>query len=123
MTDFVQGQLRVRFRFGTLWPMLEIFFHVFIYRKLSSPPQALRLRARLDTKWKKTTKKKLKIRAEFMTSVSYRPEVIRVAVCSVIRVGCRMYGWKKEVTKIFMNSSRDSDASAGGRGPPSSAKF
>ncbi len=40
---------------------------------LLSPPQALRLRARLDTKWKK---KQLKIRAEFMTSVSYRPEVI-----------------------------------------------
>ena len=42
-----------------------------IYRKLSSPPQALRLRARLDTNGKK------KIGAEFMTSVSYRPEVIR----------------------------------------------
>jgi hypothetical protein len=43
-----------------------------IYRKLSSPPQALRLRARLDTNGKKIKK----IGAEFMTSVSYRPEVI-----------------------------------------------
>ena len=46
-----------------------------IYRKLSSPPQALRLRARLDTNGEKKKKKK-KIGAEFMTSVSYRPEVI-----------------------------------------------
>ena len=67
LTDFVQGQLRVPFRFGRC---LKFPGSTLIYRKLSSPPQALRLRARLDTKWKK------KIGAEFMTSVSYRPEVI-----------------------------------------------
>ena len=66
LTDFVQGQLRVRFRFGRC---LKFPGSTLIYRKLSSPPQALRLRARLDTKWKKKG-------AEFMTSVSYRPEVI-----------------------------------------------
>ncbi len=31
MTDFVQGQLRVRFRFGTLWPMLEIFRKLYLF--------------------------------------------------------------------------------------------
>jgi hypothetical protein len=40
-----------------------------------SPPQALRLRARLDTKWKKINKK---IGAEFMTSVSSLHEVIKL---------------------------------------------
>ena len=69
LTDFVQGQLRVSFRFGRC---LKFPGSKLIYRKLSSPPQALRLRARLDTKWNKK-----KIGAEFMTSVSYRPEVIR----------------------------------------------
>ena len=67
LTDFVQGQLRVPFRFGRC---LKFLGSTIIYRKLSSPPQALRLRARLDTKWKKN------IGVEFMTSVSYRPEVI-----------------------------------------------
>ena len=70
LTDFVQGQLRVPFRFGRC---LKFPGSTLIYRKLSSPPQALRLRARLDTKWKK------KIGAEFMTSVSYRPEVKSMA--------------------------------------------
>jgi hypothetical protein len=50
LTDFVQGQLRVPFRFGQC---LKFPGSTLIYRKLSSPPQALRLRARLDTKWKK----------------------------------------------------------------------
>ena len=50
LTDFVQGQLRVPFRFGRC---LKFPGSTLIYRKLSSPPQALRLRARLDTKWKK----------------------------------------------------------------------
>ena len=67
LTDLVQGQLWVPFRFGRC---LKFPGSKLIYRKLSSPPQAIRLRARLDTKWKK------KIGAEFMTSVSYRPEVI-----------------------------------------------
>ena len=48
LTDFVQGQLRVPFRFGRC---LKFPGSTLIYRKLSSPPQALRLRARLDTKW------------------------------------------------------------------------
>ena len=68
LTDFVQGQLRVPFRFGRC---LKFPRNTLIYRKLSSTPQALRLRAPLDTKWKK------KIGAEFMTSMSYRPEVKR----------------------------------------------
>ena len=50
LTDFVQGQLRVPFRFGRC---LKFPGSTLIYWKLSSPPQALRLRARLDTKWKK----------------------------------------------------------------------
>ena len=50
LTDFVQGQLRVPFGFGRC---LKFPGSTLIYRKLSSPPQALRLRARLDTKWKK----------------------------------------------------------------------
>ena len=73
-TDFVQGQLRVPFRFGRC---LKFPGSTLIYRKLPSPPQALRLRARLDTKWKK------KIGAEFMTSVSYRPEVIMHAFSQI----------------------------------------
>jgi hypothetical protein len=68
-SDFVQGPLRVTFRFGRC---LKFSGRALIYRKLSSPPQALRLRARLDT----NGEKKKKIGAEFMTSVSYRPEVI-----------------------------------------------
>jgi hypothetical protein len=67
LMDFMQGHLRVPFRFGRC---LKFPGNTLIYRKLSSSPQALRLRARLDTKWEK------KIGAEFMTSVSYRPEVI-----------------------------------------------
>ncbi len=31
MTDFVQGQLPVRFRFGILWPMLEIFRKLYFF--------------------------------------------------------------------------------------------
>ena len=50
LTDSVQGQLRVPFRFGRC---LKFPGSTLIYRKLSSSPQALRLRARLDTKWKK----------------------------------------------------------------------
>ena len=50
LTDFVQGQLRVPFRFGRC---LKFPGSTLIYRKLSSPPQALPLRARLDTKWRK----------------------------------------------------------------------
>jgi hypothetical protein len=69
LTDFVQGQRRVPFRFGRC---LKFPGSTLIYQKLSSPPQALRLRAPLDTKWKK------KIGAELMTSVSYRPEVISI---------------------------------------------
>jgi hypothetical protein len=48
LTDLVQGQLRVLFRFGRC---LKFPGSKLIYWKLSSPPQALRLRARLDTKW------------------------------------------------------------------------
>jgi hypothetical protein len=46
-----------------------------IYRKLSSPPQALRSSTTPAARHKMKKKKK-KIGAEFMTSVSYRPEVI-----------------------------------------------
>ena len=46
-----------------------------IYRKLSSPPQALRSSTTRAARHKMKKKKK-KIGAEFMTSVSYRPEVI-----------------------------------------------
>ena len=74
-TDFLQGQLRFPFRFGRC---LKFPGSTLIYRKLSSPPQALQLRRRLDTKSKK------KIGAEFMTSVSYRPEVKRPAIHSNI---------------------------------------
>ena len=49
LTDFVQGQLRVPFRFGRC---LKFPGSTLIYRKLLSPPQALRLCARLDTKWR-----------------------------------------------------------------------
>ncbi len=31
LTDFVQGQLRVRFRFGRLWTMLEIFRKLYLF--------------------------------------------------------------------------------------------
>ena len=73
LTDFVQGQLRVPFRIGRC---LKFPGSTLIYRKLSSPPQALRLRARLDTKWKKNN-----IGAEFMTSVSYRPPEVIITIC------------------------------------------
>ena len=74
MTDFVQGQLRVRFRFGTLWPMLEIFRKLYLFTGSCRLLRRLFVYARGSTQNGK--KKQLKIRAEFMTSVSYRPEVI-----------------------------------------------
>ena len=46
LTDFVQGQLRVPFRFGRC---LKFPGSTLIYQKLSSPPQALRLRAQSRT--------------------------------------------------------------------------
>ena len=74
MTDFVQGQLRVRFRFGTLWPMLEIFRKLYLFTGSCRLLRRLFDYARGSTQNGKKTQ--LKIRAEFMTSVSYRPEVI-----------------------------------------------
>ena len=76
LTDFVQGQPQVRFRFGRLWPMLEIFRKSYLFTG------SCRLLRRLfdyvhgSTQNGKKPKKTLKIGAEFMTSVSYPPEVI-----------------------------------------------
>ncbi len=68
LTDFVQGQLRVRFRFGRLWPMLEMF------RKLYLFTGSCRLLRRLFDYARGSTQNG--IGAKFMTSVSHRPEVI-----------------------------------------------
>jgi hypothetical protein len=92
LTDFVQGQLRVPFRFGRC---LKFPGSTLIYRKLSSPPQALRLRAQLDTRWKK-------IGAEFMTSVSYRPEVI---ICTLSVNMWLAYFIKPRQSSGFVNSN------------------
>ncbi len=74
MTDFVQGQVRVRFRFGTLWLMLEILRKLYLFTGSCRLLRRLFDYARGSTQNGK--KNKPKIRAEFMTSVSYRPEVI-----------------------------------------------
>ncbi len=69
LTDFVQGQLGVRFRFGRCLKFsgsCTYLPEVVVFSAGSST-------AWLDTKWKN---KQLKRGAEFMTSVSYRPEVI-----------------------------------------------
>ena len=56
LTDFVQGQLRVPFRFGRCLPEVHLFTgSCRLLRRLFD----LRLRARLDTKWKKTNKMRL----------------------------------------------------------------
>ena len=50
LTDIVQGQLRVPFRFGRCLPEVHLFTgRCRLLRRLFD----LRLRARLDTKWKK----------------------------------------------------------------------
>ena len=70
LTDFVQGQLRVPFRFGRCLPEVHLFTgSCRLLRRLFDY-------ARGSTQMEKKRKKK-KIGAEFMTSVSYRPEVIR----------------------------------------------
>ena len=66
LTDFVQGQLRVPFRFGRCLKFPE---STLIYRKL-------RLLRRLFDYSRGSTQNGKKIGAEFMTSVSYRPKVI-----------------------------------------------
>ena len=68
LADIVQGQLRVPFRFGRC---LKFPGSTLIYQMLSSPPQALRLRERLDTKWKKN-----RSRIYDLGVVPTRPEVI-----------------------------------------------
>ena len=69
LTDFVQGQLRVPFRFGRCLPEVHLFTgSCRLLRRLFNY-------ARGSTQMEK--KKKKKIGAEFMTSVSYRPEVTR----------------------------------------------
>ncbi len=66
--------------FGTLWPMLEIFRKLYLFTGSCRLLRRLFDYARGSTQKgkekKKKKKKTLKIRAEFMTSVSYRPEVI-----------------------------------------------
>ncbi len=61
--------------FGTLWPMFEIFRKFYLFTG------SCRLLRRLFDYARGSTQKgkKKKIRAEFMTSVSYRPEVINSA--------------------------------------------
>jgi hypothetical protein len=69
LTDFVQGQLRVPFRFGRFLPEVHLFTgSCRLLRRLFNY-------ARGSTQME-TKKTKKKIGAEFMTSVSYRPEVI-----------------------------------------------
>ena len=79
LTDFVQGQLRVPFRFGRCLPEVHLF------------TGSCRLLRRLFDYARGSTQmgKKKKIGAEFMTSVSYRPEVIisrQIFHCSTTRI-------------------------------------
>ena len=74
LTDFAQGQLRVRVRFGRLWPMLEIFRKLYLFTGSFRLLRRLFDYARGSTQNGKKTQ--LKIGAEFMTSMSHRPEVI-----------------------------------------------
>ena len=77
LTDFVQGQLRVRFRFGRLWPMFEILWKLYLFIGSCRLLRRLFNYARGSTQnGKNPTKNPLKVGAEFMTSVSYRPELI-----------------------------------------------
>ena len=69
LTDFVQGQFRVPFRFGRCLPEVHLFTgSCRLLRRLFNY-------ARGSTQMENKKNKK-KIGAEFMTSVSYRPEVI-----------------------------------------------
>ncbi len=77
LTDFGQGQLRVRFRFGRLWPILEIFRKLYLFTGSCRLLRRLFDYARGSTQNEKNKNKKLKIEAEFMTSVSYRPKAKR----------------------------------------------
>ena len=70
LTDFGQGQLRVRFRFGPLWPMLEFS------GSCTYLPEVVVSSAGSSTTRAARHKMGKKIGAEFMTSVSYRPEVM-----------------------------------------------
>ena len=68
--------------FGRLWPMLEIFRKLYLFPGICRLLRRLFDYARLDTKNKKN---QLKIGTEFMTSVSYRPEVTREMTRHVVR--------------------------------------
>ncbi len=78
--------------FGTLWPILEIFRKLYLFTGSCRLLRRLFDYARGSTQ--KNPKKKLKIRAEFITSVSYRPQVINNNILEQ-RYSCQHFNYLK----------------------------